>query len=65
MYFGDIRDKEMILSELGIIVEQEWNKSFKIRAELFCDAFIIMPNHIHAILRIENNPSKWDMGKYW
>jgi REP element-mobilizing transposase RayT len=25
------------------------------RAELFCDTFVIMPNHIHAILRIEND----------
>jgi len=41
------------LSPIGKIVEQEWNKSFNIRAELFCDAFVIMPNHIHAILRIE------------
>ncbi len=43
------------LSAIGQIVNQEWDKSFEIRSELFCDAFIIMPNHLHAILRIENN----------
>ena len=42
------------LSAIGQIVNHEWDKSFEIRSELFCDAFIIMPNHIHAILRIEN-----------
>jgi len=51
--FGTIVDKEMHLSAYGQIVAEEWNKSFEIRTELFCDAFVIMPNHIHAILRIE------------
>ena len=51
--FGQIYTGEMYLSPIGQIVDREWNKSFEIRAELFCDAWIIMPNHIHAILRIE------------
>ena len=53
-YFGRIINGEMILSEMGKIVQQEWDKSFEIRSELFCDAFVIMPNHIHAILRISS-----------
>jgi len=53
--FGEIANNEMNLSPLGDIVYQEWNISFDIRAELFCDTFVIMPNHIHAILRIDNN----------
>lgn len=52
--FGTIKDKELYLSEFGQIVAEEWDKSFEMRAELFCDAFVIMPNHIHAILRIEH-----------
>lgn len=52
--FGHIENHAMILSPEGNIVQEEWNKSFEIRKELFCDAFIIMPNHLHAILRIEN-----------
>ncbi len=55
-YFGQIINKQMILSEIGIIVRMEWEKSFNLRKELFCDRFVIMPNHIHAILRIENDP---------
>ena len=51
--FGTIANKEMYLSEFGQIVAEEWIKSFEIRDELFCDSFVIMPNHIHAILRIE------------
>jgi REP element-mobilizing transposase RayT len=48
------------LSPIGEIVLQEWKKSFEMRAELFCDAFVIMPNHIHALLRIDN-PQNNDM----
>lgn len=43
------------LSSIGNIVDDEWNKSFIIREELFCDAFVIMPNHVHAVLRIDND----------
>ena len=30
--------------------KNEWEKSFEIRDELFSDESIIMPNHIHGIL---------------
>lgn len=53
--FGEISDNQMHLSTIGEIVYHEWNQSFDLRKELFCDVFVIMPNHIHAILRIENN----------
>ncbi|HZJ35504.1 MAG TPA: hypothetical protein VFD29_02660 [Gillisia sp.] len=51
--FGEIKGGEMELSDFGQITLQEWWKSFEIRAELFCDAFVIMPNHIHGIVRID------------
>ena len=54
-YFEQIIDKQMVLSEIGLIVQMKWEKSFIIRKELHCDAYVIMPNHIHAILRIEND----------
>jgi REP element-mobilizing transposase RayT len=53
--FGAIDSDQMILSAIGKIVNEEWNKSFEIRKELFCDKYVIMPNHIHAILRINNS----------
>ena len=43
------------LSDFGKIVDDEWNKSFEIRDELICDEYIIMPNHIHAIVEL-NSP---------
>lgn len=50
--FGSILNDEVILTESGIIVLQEWAKSFDLRSELFCESFVLMPNHIHAVLRI-------------
>jgi len=52
---GTVINGKMVLSSIGEIVVQEWKKSFVIRTELFCEEFIIMPNHIHAILRINNS----------
>lgn len=40
----------MKLSDFGEIVDNEWKKSFEIRDELNCDEYIIMPNHLHAII---------------
>lgn len=51
---GKIENGEMILSAFGNIVETEWHKSFDIRKELFLDEWIIMPNHLHAIVEIDN-----------
>lgn len=51
-YLGRIEKGKMILSEYGEIVKQELLKSFKLRSELSLDEYIIMPNHIHLIVRI-------------
>lgn len=40
----------ILLSDFGKIVHDEWLKSFEIRNELFLDEYVIMPNHIHAIV---------------
>lgn len=59
--FGSIANDEVQLSVYGMIVLEEWAKSFDIRSELFCDAFVIMPNHIHAILQIIlNDEDDWN-----
>jgi putative transposase len=50
----------MILSNFGKIVENEWFKSFEIRSELLLDEFIIMPNHIHAIVEIKSDEKSVD-----
>lgn len=49
---GKIINNEIQLSEFGKIVETEWYKSFEIRNELIGHQFVIMPNHLHAIVEI-------------
>jgi len=48
------------LSGFGKIIKTEWLKSFEIRDELFCDEYIIMPNHLHAIVVLEKPISNSD-----
>jgi REP element-mobilizing transposase RayT len=52
--FGRVSRGEIELSALGQIISDEWLRSAKIRQEiqLFEDEFVVMPNHIHAIVRI-------------
>jgi len=52
----------MQLSDFGKIVEIELLKSFKIRDELFLDEYIIMPNHLHAIIVLDKSEIKNNNG---
>ncbi|MBR5983702.1 MAG: transposase [Bacteroidales bacterium] len=62
-YFGQIENGEMIYNEMGKIVHDEFFKSFEIREELFLGEFVLMPNHLHAII-ILNKPkcTAYDVG---
>jgi len=50
--FGEIVKDEMQLNAFGRIVEDEWQKSAEIRMEIELGAYVIMPNHFHAIVHI-------------
>ena len=56
-FFGEILDNEMILSDIGQIIENEWMKTPEIRPDmnLQLGEFVIMPNHFHAIIFIGEN----------
>ena len=53
--FGSISNGEMVLSQIGQIVEKEWEKTEKIRKEINLDLYIVMPNHLHGIVWINEN----------
>jgi putative transposase len=53
--FGKIINGEMILNEYGEIVKNEWEKTGIIRPNIIIDKYIIMPNHLHGILIINDN----------
>jgi putative transposase len=57
-YFGEIDNGSMILSDIGRIAETEWVKTPDIRPDMniTLDAYVVMPNHFHAILIIGRNP---------
>ena len=52
--FGEVIDGEMVLNETGKTARDEWFKTAELRsyAELHEDEFMIMPNHVHGIIRI-------------
>lgn len=55
--FGKIENEEMRLSALGEIARVEWFKTAELRSnvKLWEDEFIVMPNHIHGIIWVNEN----------
>lgn len=53
--FGEIVNGEMQLNQVGKIADQEWRSQAQHFPNLRLDAFVIMPNHIHAILVITDS----------
>lgn len=49
-----IEDRQVKLTPAGEIVWREWFRTAALRPsiELFPDEFVIMPNHLHSILRM-------------
>lgn len=52
MLFGEIVDGKTILNEWGMISETEWLKTEEIRKNIKIDQYVIMPNHLHGIIKI-------------
>lgn len=53
--FGEIKNGEMILNDMGQIVNDEFFKSFELREELFLGEFVLMPDHLHAIVILDKS----------
>lgn len=56
-WFGEIVDGTMQLSPAGEIVAEEWKKTEQIRTTVTLDQWIVMPNHLHGIVVINEIPS--------
>ncbi len=50
--FGEVTDGSMQLNEYGRIMCEEWLRSAGIRREIELDEYVVMPNHVHAIIAI-------------
>jgi putative transposase len=55
-FFGHVVDDDMILSPIGEIVAEEWQRTPEVRPNVDLDEWIIMPNHLHSILVIVDTP---------
>ncbi|MCP5062938.1 MAG: transposase, partial [Ignavibacteriae bacterium] len=53
-YFGNVVNGEMELSEIGKVAEKFLSHIPKHFPNMNVDEFVVMPNHIHAIIVIEN-----------
>jgi REP element-mobilizing transposase RayT len=55
-YFGKIENDIMQLNQLGEIIQNQWlnlnNRYYNIKTK----DYVIMPNHIHGIININDNP---------
>ena len=49
--FGEVVNGQMILNKYGQIAHNEWLKTPEVRNDVELGEFIIMPNHMHAIIR--------------
>jgi len=53
--FGEVIDGKMVLNQFGKVVEREWLRTTEIRPNMQLDKFIIMPNHMHGIVIIDES----------
>jgi putative transposase len=49
--FGRVCDGVMIFSPTGQIVGEEWQRSATLRPEIVLDDWVLMPNHLHALVQ--------------
>jgi putative transposase len=57
-FFGEVKEHEMTLNELGKIIEFSWLDLPNHYFNCFIDEFIIMPNHFHGIVIVDSARDK-------
>ena len=56
--FGRIVNGNVQLNGLGRLVEEEWRRTAEIRPSVDVDLFVVMPNHVHGLLRISDSQAE-------
>ena len=54
-FFGEIHDGEMHPSSIGQVLSEELSDSERHHPGIKVLSFVVMPNHFHALVRIENS----------
>ena len=60
LYFGIIEDGEMKMSEIGKYAEEQFRNVTSYYPYSEIPLFVVMPNHIHAIVIIDNRDARRD-----
>lgn len=53
-WFGEVTKSKVVLSELGNVAENYWKEVPKHYPSVELDEYVIMPNHIHGIIILNN-----------
>jgi len=56
--FGEIVDGNMILNVIGTTANECWTEIPSHFPNVEIDAFVVMPNHVHGIIRIMDDPGR-------
>ncbi len=56
-FFGDVKNGKMVLNEIGQVANEFWKSMPETFDNLIIDEFVVMPNHVHLILFLENPAS--------
>lgn len=59
--FGEVVEGEVRLTRYGEIVREEWGKTPMLRPDVDLDAFVVMPNHFHAVIFILHGDDAHDV----
>lgn len=60
--FGQVKDNKMTLSKLGAIIMSCWQQIPQHFESVELDAFVIMPNHLHGIIVLQDDSEKVTLG---
>jgi REP element-mobilizing transposase RayT len=58
LLFGRCENDVVTLNDMGVIVREEWLRTFVIRGGTSGDEFTIMPNHLHALIALWGVPTE-------
>ena len=60
--FGDVQNGEMRLNSAGSMIAETWESMSARFPSISLDAYIVMPDHLHGILLLGENPDIQDDG---
>ena len=59
-YFGYVKNSKMVFSKIGVIANVLWYEIKNHTNNVYLDEFVVMPNHIHGIIILNNDDIKND-----